>query len=195
MEYDFKEPKAYTPPEPMPQSDNSLYLLQDDYLSDRNLSPTTARYNYWYPTELKGPRIIIPCTKGFWQARALEDNTPRYLSAKGSRDGAFCVVWPKYPSDLTVIAEGPMDALAAAGLRAVGVASLGAGFGGYVVDWVCNNRPLSHILIIPDLDNEEFGYSLMAEFTNHGRVATIKHPTKKDLASMTIKQREKLLEE
>ena len=147
IEYNFKEPKEHVPPEPMPLKAVYWYSLQDSYLLSRNLDYNVARYNQWYPTDLKGPRVVIPCTQGFWQARAMEEDEPRYLSSRGSRNGAFCVVWPLITEVIdrvlpppTLIVEGPMDALAAAALGAVGIASLGAGFGGYVVDWVCKNR-------------------------------------------------------
>jgi len=191
--YNFKKETVYKPPEPMPERVPDLFPMQDNYLMGRNLSYAIARYNLWYPTKLPGPRVVVPCTGGFWQARTLDEDELRYRSSKGSRSQAFCIVWPKKSRPLTIVVEGPMDALAAAGLGAVGVASLGAHFGEYVVEWVCKNRPSSDILIIPDLDDDEFGYNLMAAFTNKGKQSTLKLPTRKDFAKMTIKEREKLI--
>jgi len=193
MEYSFKEPAQNTPPEPLPARLTDFFPMQDNYLVGRNLDHRIARYNQWYPTELKGPRIVIPCTKGFWQARAMGKEEPRYLSSKGSRNGAFCIVWPRQAWTGIVIVEGPMDALAAASLGYYSMASLGAGFGKYVIDWVCRGTPTPNIIIIPDLDNEEFGFDVLTGFTNKGYQAEVRHPIKKDLASMTVKQREKLL--
>jgi len=198
-EYHFKEPKKYIPPEPLPPRAEDLFPRQDNYLAGRDLDYKIARANYWYPTLYSGhPRIVIPCTGGFWQARLMEGGEPRYLSSKGSRGGAYCVVWPvdianPVLSITTIICEGPMDALAAAGLGATGVATLGVNFGSYILDWLAYKKH-DTIFIIPDLDNAEFGYDMLAMLTSRGMSATVKIPDKKDFASMTVKQRVKLID-
>jgi len=101
------------------------------------------------------PRIVIPATATggnlYWQARLMEkkdgrsessvhllDNTHiapppiRYMSPFAPRGDAIVVVWP-LPAPLpranrrntVIIAEGPMDALAAAGHGFMGVALMG----------------------------------------------------------------------
>ncbi len=101
------------------------------YLDGRGLSYDVAVHNGWYPSRAAGDaylRIVMPATNSqniaYWQARAVYDNRePRYQSPMVPRGDSVIQVWPigKDYQPLTVLCEGPMDALAAAshGIRAI----------------------------------------------------------------------------
>ena len=130
----------------LPPCTQRLWPEFDKYLSGRGLSFKLAMANFWFPSDQAGdnvPRVVIPATATppniFWQARAMDDNPkrhlapldgerrePRYQSCHGPKGDALCIVWPH---DVAlqgfVLFEGPMDALAAAELGYVGVATMG----------------------------------------------------------------------
>lgn len=103
------------------------------YLESRELNYTTALANGWYPSKDAGDnalRLVIPAVNSngtvYWQARALNSaDLPRYQSAPTPRGNSVIQVWPEQTDyiPLTIIVEGPMDALAAAshGLRAIAI--------------------------------------------------------------------------
>lgn len=105
------------------------------YLARRDLSSVLAEANGWYPSREAGDqyaRVVMPAFSEnpknlYWQARAMGDVKLRYQSPHGvTRGDAIIVVKPSYPpAKGTVIVEGPMDALAAAGAGFVGVAMMG----------------------------------------------------------------------
>lgn len=108
------------------------------YLAGRGLSIKVAEDNLWYASSSAGdrnPRIVIPATSVlagnvYWQARAMvdvEDNA-RYLSPFAPRGDAVIVVYPDpkiTPLPKVVVAEGPMDALAAATIGCLGIGLMG----------------------------------------------------------------------
>ena len=107
------------------------------YLESRCLSFNLAVENGWYPSTVAGDiwgRIVIPATSKipgnyYWQARAIQKGIePRYQSPCASRGDAIVVVWPGQRvtrRQVGCVVEGPMDALAAAGVGCVGIALMG----------------------------------------------------------------------
>lgn len=107
------------------------------YLRSRRLNFETAYLAGWYPAWLDTLRVVIPCVSlqeghAYYQARAFNKAVKlRYVSPPGPRHGALCVVDPT--DDLTeglipavtAIVEGPMDALALAGLGIRSIALMG----------------------------------------------------------------------
>jgi len=183
-----------------------------EYLGDRNLSYTCAKYNGWYATkDLDGvPRVVIPATNldghRYWQARAMRKTLERdrWKSARGSKAGSIVVVWPDnttHTSDMVrlVIVEGPMDALAAATTKHIGLAAMGKINVGDVVEYV--KHGLQHtqvfgqhpVLIVPDVDSPEFGTQAITQLALAGIRAAIRLPDIEDLAYLKPKQRERLL--
>ena len=138
----------------LPALDPSLWPRFKEYLLGRDLSPEVAIYNGWYPSSVAGdrePRVVIigARTAGmFWQARAmLAPDTVyptaqravtryppilRYQSPPGPRGDALIIVDP-LPALVSatpvrpgvVLVEGPMCALADAGVGYRGVAIMG----------------------------------------------------------------------
>jgi len=121
----------------LPLLDTKLSLSGEmrRYLEGRGLDYFLAAKNMWYPSTDAGdasPRIVMPGTSHiygnvYWQARAMDDNPKRYQSPYAPRGDAVIVVWPRNKRiSRSVVVEGPMDALAAAELGALGVALMGA---------------------------------------------------------------------
>ncbi len=119
-----------------PEVDNAGWPLLKRYLEGRELDPSLALFNGWYPSKTAGDefaRVVIPCFSTvpenmYWQARGMEAVTIRYQSPHGCQRGdAIVRVIPHEGRPKgTVVVEGPMDALAAAGAGFVGVALMGA---------------------------------------------------------------------
>ena len=122
---------------PFPLHAINLRRTMRIYLTSRRLSWEVAEVNNWYPSENAGDteaRVVIPAkstykSHNFWQARALREGVgKRYQSPSGPRLDAITVVYPIDPSVIegyAVVVEGPMDALAAAGLGRLGIALMG----------------------------------------------------------------------
>lgn len=192
-------------PEPYPEETPQLIPAMKAYLHGRNLSYTTANENLWYPTQhVKErdpvPRIVIPAInkyhRPYWQGRAMLKHDLRYRSAKGGRFGSIVVVWPmNWRHKEIVLVEGPMDALAAAGLGYLGVATMGALFASYAVRFIKKVLPLDiAVIVVPDVDAPEFGVQNVGMFSELGRKAVLKMPVGgKDLAKLDLKAREELL--
>ena len=181
-----------------------------EYLRDRDLSYTCARHNGWYATKkLDGiPRVVIPATnmlgQRYWQARAMGPTAPldRWKSARGSKNESIVVVWPNFTPTLKtklVIVEGPMDALAAATSKCIGLAAMGKINVGDVVVYVKTSLEHTQLLsgtpvvIVPDLDSHEFGAKAITELALAGIRAEIRLPEFEDLAYLSPKKRKRLL--
>jgi hypothetical protein len=109
-----------------------LYEHAKQYLQRRELDHGLAFRIGWYPGMHHGPRLIIPCDRNdglFWQGRLLENAVAdpgewdRWDSPLGSKGDA--IVFIKGDPETLVVGEGPMDALAAAGLGFSAAATLG----------------------------------------------------------------------
>ena len=192
-------------PEPYPEETVRLLPAMRAYLHGRDLSFSTAIGHLWYPTnEVKErdpvPRIIIPAInkyqRPYWQGRAMLKHDLRYRSAKGGRFGSIIVVWPMvHCKKEIVLCEGPMDALAAAGLGYLGIATMGALFTKYAIKFIKSVLPSDTVIIIvPDIDTPEFGVENISSLSISGRDTVLKMPVGgNDLASMSLEAREELL--
>lgn len=197
-----KQPLKPLRPVVMPEEDESLWSLQDEYLAKRGLDMDDAVANQWYPTDDNGtPRLVIPAstmvnTWPYYQARAMSDSPVRYKSPSAPRGDALIVVHPEGAPKGSVVVEGPMDALAAAGEGFVGIALMG-------------NRPPEAVLdhleyllktfqpctILPDRDAFEEGAALTAKLWSRGVKCHLKQITgAKDLAELSTKDRGLLLQ-
>lgn len=160
---------------PAPQADDTLTKAMRDYLQGRNLDYLSARRAGWFAAVFYGPRIIIPCirTDGgtWWQARligglgveAAPENIKvlppgtqkRWQGCRGYRHDAVCFIHGD-SSMPTIIVEGPMDALAAAGLGYPACAILGVDPPKVVYDHVAKLVARSYLrnkaIILPDMD-------------------------------------------
>jgi len=195
-------------PEPYPKEITRLIPAMKAYLAHRNLDYNLAKDNMWYPTDKVKEldpvvRIVIPCTntynRPYWQARAILSHKLRYRSAKGGRFGSIVIVWPKdlfvVGDKCVVLVEGPMDALAAAMLGHLAVATMGATFSKYALKYIFKKiTKAATILVIPDLDCPEFGTSAVQYIAKHGYSGVIRMPVgKSDFAAMSLKLRKELL--
>ena len=180
-----------------------------EYLRGRNLSYTCARHNGWYATKMLDgiPRVVIPATnlqgRRFWQARAMGKTLKRdrWKSAHGAKNESIVVVWPvvQGPGVKLVITEGPMDALAAATTKYIGLAAMGKVNVPDVVEYVKSG--LQHtqvfarlpVVIIPDVDSPEFGTQAITELALAGIKAELRIPEFEDLAYLSPKKRKRLL--
>lgn len=122
----------------LPPRDDAFSAVVYDYLRARRLDPRLAVFNGWYASRSAGDtyvRCVIPCVSKhsdnrYWQARCVEDvaEAIRYQSPSHVRrgDAVVYVVPFTFPGVKgTCFVEGPMDALAAAGLGYIGVAWMG----------------------------------------------------------------------
>jgi DNA primase len=167
------------------------------YLRARHLDPELAKANGWYPARYKDTtRIIIPCSNRdgvpYFQGRAMNDDPLRYASPPVPRDDSIVIVWPDEsgPQRGGVVTEGPMDALAAAGMGFVGVGLMGNQPTEAVLEHLALfARAFQPIYVIPDADAPEFGSLVLGALAQHGLNVTVRIAPKKDLAEMTIKQR------
>ncbi len=151
--------KAPSQPVVLPQEDARLSGEMRQYLNSRALPNHLALYNGWYPAHYQqAPRIVIPATSlantwPYFQARAMDNHPMRYASPKAPRGDALVVCYPPGTATHCVIVEGPMDALAAAGTGAVGVALMGNQPGPLVLAHIHSYvRCYSRVSIIPDVD-------------------------------------------
>ncbi len=203
------------PPEPYPEESRRLLPAMKAYLHGRRLSYTTAKGNYWYATaEIKEedptPRVTIPCVNPFgrpyWQGRAmLSSHKLRYRSAKGGRFQSIVVVWPSYVNFIEVVSkkerkpvviiEGPMDALAAAGMGYLSISTMGALFSEYALIYLDRNVPKDiPVIIIPDVDCLDFGVSVVKLLSIAGRKCVMRVSEEgDDLAAASNKERKHLL--
>lgn len=170
-----------------------------DYLKARGLNYMTAFDNGWYPSQDAGDsalRLVIPGYSRikrncYWQARAIDGNKIRYQSPHGVRRGdAIVVVWPSSIPKKWVIAEGPMDALAAAEVGFGGVGLMGASPPLEALQTarrVVGNTPVS---VVSDEGALEAATALWGHFSGASLVTTYPH---KDLAEVPVGERKGLL--
>lgn len=191
----------------LPRLDERGWPRARQYLTSREVSAAVAEANGWYPTRLaSGAHLVIPATtvsgRGYWQARALEGQEPRYRSAPGGRGDAAIIVWPFFPErgvlrpEVTVVTEGPLDALAAAALGFVGVALMGMRPPRGV--WKVAEPFLAGrlVVVVPDLDALGAGVRwAMAVRAVGGRPLVQTTAPAKDLAELPPAGRAHLLDE
>lgn len=208
------------PAELYPSETHRFIPAMKAYLRVRDLSYEVALKNGWYPTEnVKErdpvPRIVIPCTnkydRPYWQARAMLPHKLRYRSAKGGRFGSIVMVWPfhivvdplhpekrkpaKHKDMPTVLVEGPMDALAAAGLGYFSIATMGALFSSYAIKYIEDHVSIKvPVIVVPDLDCPQFGVETVQKLSAEGHKVLMRLPVgAKDLAGMQRAGRKRLL--
>lgn len=199
MEYSHerKEKPVYKgPPAVMPDEAWGYWPRVSGYLADRGLSLEVARANGWYPTAWDVPRLVIPCSNTggsvYFQARRMDYSGDfRYRSPKSEALDSVVICWPyefvvKHPH--AVIVEGPMDALAAACLGYVGVGLMGNKPPPERLEFIVATLGKSHapFIIVPDLDDQAFGASLVTSFAMLGVTSAIAMPVGgKDLCEMS----------
>lgn len=173
-----------------------------EYLMKRDLSFELAEENGWYMSYEAGDsnlRLVIPAVTReaghvYWQARAVDpDVRIRYQSPSGPRLDALVVVKPVESSQRTaVVVEGPMDALAAAGLGFYSIALMGMTPSGSTVDFLKQKLLGRPTLILLDNELEAFGNAvrLSLELSSRGiRAKAVGLSQGKDLASLIFYER------
>lgn len=181
-----------------PQLDDTLSEAMRLYLEGRGLDYTCAVRAGWYPARYVGPRIIIPClrTDGgiWWQARTLTDHPKRWMGSGGYKHDAVCYI-PGGAKSTTVVCEGPMDALAAAGLGYRAIAILGASPPPVVFDHVARLAG-PRAIILPDMDRVAAWHLVQQQLGQRGvRGMLFAIPTQKDLAALPPDERRDFLAE
>ena len=192
----------YGPRPAMPEQDDGLYPLMKLYLKARHLSFALASVNAWYPAWYKeATRIIIPCSNSagvpYFQGRAMSDDAViRYASPPTSRDDSVVLCWPKDKALGMLICEGPMDALAAAGIGLLGVGIMGNQPNNVVLDYVAlYARGFAPVRVLPDQDALHFGASVVSGLAQRRILCRAIEPRAKDLAVMGMSERRELLQE
>ncbi len=186
-----------------------------EYLETRGLSWALAVQNGWYPSQHAGDwltRIVIPAlssTPGhaYWQARAISPAAfIRYQSPKGPRLDAVIVVNPlpqpcaaalKW-EPVTVLVEGPMDALAVAECGLVGIALMGATPGPTVLRSLYNRFKYgTAVFVMPDRDAVPEGQQTRLHLASLGKATRLINladwTDKKDFASLPYATRRVIL--
>ena len=193
---------------PLPQCTtitNDWHLMRE-YLTKRDLCMKTAQYNNWYPSMDCGDwaiRIVIPAiscipTHRYWQARAIDSQVEkRYTGPKGARLDAL--IWcdseewvPQHQGKL-VVAEGPMDALAAASMGAVGCGLMGIRPNQealYHLSRRIQRHHINRVIMLADQDNIAGMMVLRKEIGLMGTEAKVVQPMPhKDFASIPADER------
>lgn len=206
-EWEEREARPTAPVKPvvLPERDKNLYPLMIEYLKDRGLSYALARENGWYPTIGCDniPRVVIPASSRvnswpYYQARMIV-NSPasakRYISPSAPRGDALAIVFPKGSGLGSIIVEGPMDALAAAGMGYVGVALMGNKPGEAVLDHIEEIvKVYGDCYVIPDRDAFTEGAEITAKLWTRGVRCTLKSiQGAKDLAELSPERRRILI--
>lgn len=200
-----REPRAPSRPVAMPEEYRELWPCMWKYLEDRALDGNIADANGWYPTMdyQMCARVVIPASSlvnswPYYQARLIVEahpNVKRYVSPAAPRGDALAVVFPSFCVLGSIIVEGPMDALAAAGMGYVGIGLMGN---------TPNEAVLDHIkeivgvygdcFVIPDRDAFTEGAELTAKLWTRGVKCTLKSITGgKDLAELSPSRRKRIL--
>lgn len=205
-EHERKESLA-APDRPVisPDLDSSLWLTMRHYLEARKLSFKLAKDNGWYPAlDYAGnARVVIPASSmvnswNYFQARLIVTAHPsvkRYVSPAAPRGDALAVVFPSKSPKGSIIVEGPMDALAAAGMGYVGVALMGNKPGEAVLDHIEEIvKVYGDCYVIPDRDAFQEGASITADLWARGVRCTLKSiQGAKDLAELSPERRKILI--
>ena len=200
------------PPEPYPEENRRYLPAMKAYLHGRRLSYTTAKNNCWYATDSvkekdPTPRIVIPCVnpvgRPYWQGRAMLKHYLRYRSAEGGRFQSIVVVWPQcegmYPISSNqkpiILVEGPMDALVAARMGHLSIATMGALFSEYALTYLSGKISKDiPVIVIPDVDCLDFGVSVVKLLASTGRQCVMRVSQEgDDLAAASNKERKHLL--
>lgn len=203
--HEFKEKREDAKPlRPvvMPEYEEELESLQDEYLSKRKLDIEVASLNDWYPTDDNGiPRLVIPAstltnTWPYYQARAMVDHPVRYRSPAAPRGDALIVTHPEGQAVGVVVVEGPMDSLAAAGEGFIGVALMGNKPSEKVFEHLVSLLSTFQLpaIVLPDRDAFQEGAILTAKLWTRGIKCQLRaiHGAK-DLAELSPSQRRLLL--
>ena len=189
----------------MPPYEPRLQRSMEEYLVSRGLSPRIAEDNGWYPTMdyQLCPRVVIPASSlvnswPYYQARLIVEahpNVKRYVSPAAPRGDALAVVFPSSCALGSIIVEGPMDALAAAGMGYVGVALMGNKPGEDVLDHIKEIVGVyGDCFVIPDRDAFQEGAELTAKLWTRGVRCTLKSiQDAKDLAELSPERRKILI--
>jgi DNA primase len=124
----------------------------------------------------------------------MDDNELRYASPPVPRDDSLVIVWPDETVHTHriggVVTEGPMDALAAAGMGFVGVGLMGNCPTEAVLEHLALfARAFQPVYVIPDADAPEFGATVLGYLAQQGLNCTVRIAPKKDLAEMSTKER------
>lgn len=192
---------------PEMSTDDRDYRAVQTYLAYRSLSFELAEDNGWYPSRNAQDywlRVVIPAqtrerSHVYWQARAVSPEAKiRYQSPSGPRLDAIIQVNPSGGIEpVSVITEGPMDALAAAmcGYRAF--ALMGITPPGSTLDFLKTKLHGRPALIV--FDNEAYaktqGIRTCVELASRGiRARPCPVDGAKDLAAMSIDKRRSFLD-
>lgn len=192
----------------LPTVSQRLWPKFDTYLRERNLDADLARKNYWFPSRTVDgySRLVVPGTSDqpgnlYYQARLLPgQESPgsaprRWESPHGvSRGNSLCLVWPKVMAGQSVIVEGPMDALAAAGEGFIAVGLMGVTPASEVLDLTSRLLRGTICALVMDLGAETPMAENAAYLHRRGLHAYLISPyPAKDLAAMTRLERRALL--
>jgi hypothetical protein len=126
----------------------------------------------------------------------MDEHPRRYVSPHHPRRDAYVRVWPRRCAGLAVVVEGPMCALAAAGLGAQGYALMGNTPPGIVYAAIASSlrAPGMRVLVIADTDALGAGVRILAHLAARGVYAEIRSPSPyKDFAEAPDDVRERLL--
>jgi len=125
------------------------------------------------------------------------EHPKRWLGSHGYKHDAVCYVQGR-PENMTVVVEGPMDALAAAGLGYPAIAILGATPPPAVYDHAARLVSTSYLkhraIIIPDMDRVADWQNTQMELGQRGVIGSLRviHGYK-DLADMPVEERREFL--
>ena len=201
-----REPRAPSRPVVMPPLVEAMEWRMEQYLVGRGLAHWLAMENGWYPTmdDQSYARAVIPASSitnswPYYQARLIVEAPQavrRYLSPAAPRGDALAVVFPsKCVAKGSVIVEGPMDALAAAGMGYVGIGLMGNTPNSLVLDHIESIvKVFGQCFVIPDRDAFTEGASITADLWARGVRCTLKSiQGAKDLAELSPERRKILI--
>jgi len=203
-EHENRAPRPSGPRPIPPPLYPTLSAEMEAYIKERGLSFPLAKANQWYPTfdtQDNVGRIVIPCSNSegvaYWQARAMVDKPgiKRYTSPWASREDSIVVCWPTPRPETPggVVVEGPFDALGAAECRQIGIGIMGNKPSLKVMLKVAYLLRGLSAVVVPDADAPQFGAMAVVALAAQGIKVRMLAPVKKDLASMPLEERCKLL--
>ncbi|MGL5934564.1 MAG: hypothetical protein ACRCZI_02960 [Cetobacterium sp.] len=202
---ELREPVAPIKPVILPEIQDYLLPAMKSYLKQRWLDVYVALHNGWYPTyDREGwARIVIPASSlinswPYFQARLMQiapSGVKRYVSPSAPRGDALAVVFPDKCILGSIIVEGPMDALAAAGLGYVGIGLMGNTPSNPVLDHIETiTKVYGECYVIPDRDAFKEGADITAKLWVRGIRCTLKTiQGAKDLAELSPERRKILI--